>query len=546
METGHFIKRDGFRPAVLPVILAAFFLYVSNSIAQHTNVQVGAFFPEKIYYPNEPSIAINPKNYNQMVVTANGPLYNYYYSEDGGFTWNRVGNYSFALGYWGDPCVIADTSGNFYFFHLERLRLSGVLRMPDRIYCRKMSGDQIGIEWPGVSYTGLNKPKMQDKEWGVYDPKTGNLYVAWSEFDVYGSPDPNHFSNILFSRSTDGGETWNDPKRINEVSGDCLDGSNSVMGAMPAVGPNGDVYVSWPGPSGICINKSRDQGETWFMNEIVVADNPAGDHYFIPGVSRGGSCPVIACDLSDGPYRGTLYINWSGVLSGYDDTDIWLSKSINGGMTWSVPKRVNDDPPGSHQFFHWMTVDPTNGYLYFVFYDRRNYDDTRTDVYIAVSKDGGETFTNHKISETPFTPDPRTFMGDYSQIAAYGDVIRPVWARMDDKHVSVWTAIIDPDLLTDVEREGNNGTVDGFQLLGVYPNPFNSSTLIQYTIPANGRVLLKVYDIMGKEVETLFTGNQGRGEHRYLWNAQGHSSGLYFIWLSFGNSRRTEKVLIIR
>jgi hypothetical protein len=54
-----------------------------------------------------------------------------------------------------------------------------------------------------------------------------------------------------------------------------------------------------------------------------------------------------------------------------------------------------------------MTIDQTNGYLYFVFYDRRESDKTMTDVYLAWSKDGGETIENIKISESPFKPNPK-------------------------------------------------------------------------------------------------------------------------------------------
>nr|MBK9651772.1 hypothetical protein [Bacteroidota bacterium] len=66
-----------------------------------------------------------------------------------------------------------------------------------------------------------------------------------------------------------------------------------------------------------------------------------------------------------------------------------------------------------------MTVDQATGYLYFVFYDRRNYTNNQTDVYVAVSTDGGTTFINHKISQTPFVPDPNVFFGDYTNITAY-------------------------------------------------------------------------------------------------------------------------------
>jgi len=141
------------------------FVVISHGITQHTNIRIGDYFPEKSYYPNEPSIAVNPKNTNQMIVAANGPVDNYYYSNDSGFSWNQAGSFSFDAGLWGDPCVIADTSGNFYFFHLERLRISGQLQMPDRVFCRKMVCNQMAAGWIEVSYIGLNAPKMLYKEW---------------------------------------------------------------------------------------------------------------------------------------------------------------------------------------------------------------------------------------------------------------------------------------------------------------------------------------------------------------------------------------------
>jgi hypothetical protein len=536
--------RSTFIPCIGLIVAIA--VCCSPCRAQHTNVRVGDYFPERDYYPNEPSIAIDPNNSDQMIVTTNGPVNHHYYSEDGGLTWTGAGDYSFDDGLWGDPCVIADTSGHFHFFHLERLYVGGQLQMPDRIFCRTIACDQMASGWSRVSYTGLNPPKMQDKEWGVYCPASDNLYVVWSEFDVYGSPDPAHFTNVLFSRSLNGGVTWSEPKRINEVSGDCLDESDSVMGAMPAVGPNGEIYVSWPGPEGITIDISTDGGTTWLAEDIQVADNPAGDHYYVPGVSRGGSCPVVACDLSEGPHRGTVYVNWTDWSNGADDTDVWLSRSTDGGYNWSDPLRVNDDPPGKHQFFHWLAVDPTNGYLYIVFYDRRNYDDNQTDVYLAVSRDGGETFTNHLICESPFTPHPLVFMGDYSNIAALGDVIRPVWVRTEGRQNSVWTAIVDPDLLTDVPQADGGALPEAFALSDVYPNPFNASATIRYHLSGSGHVELMVYNILGEEVTELAGGTQKAGEHRIVWNAAELASGVYFIRLKFETMSMTRKAVLIR
>src|SRR6185436_20012597 len=96
--------------------------------------------------------------------------------------------------------------------------------------------------------------------------------------------------------------------------------------------------------------------------------------------------------------------NWSDQRNGVNNTDIWLSKSIDGGNTWTAPNKVNDDNSGRHQIMTWMALDQVTGWLWFVFYDRRNYGGANTDVFMAVSKDGGANFQNIKVSATPFVP----------------------------------------------------------------------------------------------------------------------------------------------
>ncbi len=72
----------------------------------------------------------------------------------------------------------------------------------------------------------------------------GNVYVTWTEFASYGSSNPNDSSRIKFSRSTDKEITWSNAITISDRSGDCIDSDNTVEGAVPCVGPNGEIYVS--------------------------------------------------------------------------------------------------------------------------------------------------------------------------------------------------------------------------------------------------------------------------------------------------------------
>ncbi|NWG28046.1 MAG: T9SS type A sorting domain-containing protein [Ignavibacteriaceae bacterium] len=72
-----------------------------------------------------------------------------------------------------------------------------------------------------------------------------------------------------------------------------------------------------------------------------------------------------------------------------------------------------------------------------------------------------------------------------------------------------------------------------FKLEQNYPNPFNPTTTINYTIPEDGIVTLKVFDVLGNEVRHLISGEQKTGSHQVKFNAEGLSSGMYFCILNF-------------
>jgi hypothetical protein len=389
--------------------------------------------------PNEPTIAIHPKNPDILLAGSN--IYNLYISKDSGKNWKEKKLRS-TYGVWGDPVIVPDTAGNFYFFHLSNPPDGNWI---DRIVCQKT--DDNGSSWTNGSYFGLKGTKAQDKHWAIVDQRTNYIYVTWTQFDKYGSKDKNDKSSILFSMSRDEGKTWTKAKKINEVDGDCIDSDNTTEGAVPAIGPEGELYVAWAGPDGLVFDRSMDGGKTWLDKDIKIDPIPGGWDYTVPGIYRCNGLPVTLCDLSNGPDRGAIYVNWTDQRNGVDDTDVWLAKSTDKGSTWSKPIRVNDDNDGNQQFLTWMAIDRSNGYLYFVFYDRRDLKETLTNVYMAHSTDGGKTFVNFKINDKPFYPNPMIFFGDYNNIVAQNGVVRPIWTRLDESLLSIKTAIVDVDAI---------------------------------------------------------------------------------------------------
>ncbi|MFI5252253.1 MAG: YCF48-related protein [Bacteroidota bacterium] len=86
----------------------------------------------------------------------------------------------------------------------------------------------------------------------------------------------------------------------------------------------------------------------------------------------------------------------------------------------------------------------------------------------------------------------------------------------------------------------------GFELKQNYPNPFNPTTLINYQLPAAGRVSLKVYDILGREIATLVDGAQTPGDHFIQWDGSSLPSGVYFYRIQSGLYSETKKLLLMR
>jgi hypothetical protein len=391
-----------------------------------------------IFSQVEPSICINPNNMDEVI--AGSVMNDYYYSSDGGLTWKSK-SITAEFGVNGDPCMLIDTKGRYYYFHLSQVN---DVPLVGGMVCQRSDVLEGKFKYEGHT---LTNGKYHDKEWVALDPRTDHLYMTWTQFDAYDSADPRFKSYILFSKSEDGGLNWSYPVQISTLPGDCQDNDETAEGAVPAIGPNGEIYVCWSRSDTLWFNSSSDDGKTWMTEEMPIAVQPGGWVIDIPGLYRCNGLPVTACDLSNGPHRGTIYVNWADQRNGESNSDIWLISSKDGGQTWTEPSRVNSDSTERQQFFTWMTLDQSSGYLYFVFYDRRNHSGLSTDVYLARSKDGGVTFENFLISETSFSPTDGIFFGDYTGISAVNGNIRPIWMRMDKGRLSLLTAIVsDKDL----------------------------------------------------------------------------------------------------
>ena len=85
-----------------------------------------------------------------------------------------------------------------------------------------------------------------------------------------------------------------------------------------------------------------------------------------------------------------------------------------------------------------------------------------------------------------------------------------------------------------------------YSLNQAYPNPFNPTTTLSLALPMETEVFLSVYNLQGREVISLTSGNMEAGYHSVVWNADKHPSGVYFVKMVAGDFVSTQKIMLIK
>ncbi|MBN1302767.1 MAG: T9SS type A sorting domain-containing protein [Melioribacteraceae bacterium] len=88
---------------------------------------------------------------------------------------------------------------------------------------------------------------------------------------------------------------------------------------------------------------------------------------------------------------------------------------------------------------------------------------------------------------------------------------------------------IDDKNITNVERDGENGLPDRYNLHQNYPNPFNPSTVVEFDLPKESAVRIDIINILGEKVNELINKVLPAGNYKFTWNAENLSSGIYLV-----------------
>jgi ligand-binding sensor domain-containing protein len=126
-------------------------------------------------------------------------------------------------------------------------------------------------------------------------------------------------------------------------------------------------------------------------------------------------------------------------------------------------------------------------------------------------------------------------LGADDQFLFDGTNAASIWRRPLSQMITVSTAVQETSIHPEV-----------FSLQQNYPNPFNPSTSISFTVGTHSHTSLRVYDMLGREVATIFSGELSAGSYTKQWNAVGFSSGVYFYQLQTGLFTQTKKLIVLK
>jgi len=414
--------------AMMSLLAAANF---AQGLPKAPNSEVVTVTPMAGYF-TEPSIAINPNN-PQQVVAAYQDNAHVAYSPDAGRHWLfatgiEPPNYRVS----GDVSVTYDNQGHAFICYIAFDKLGTPSYWAHNssrngIYVRRSL--DAGKNWEAKDIAATEQPNEKNVPWedkpyivadNSHGPYAGNLYIGWTRWMLTDS-------RMMFVRSTDSGKTWSKPIEIDDVRGLPRDDNGALEGFAGVVGPDSTLYAAWADGNHLRFAVSADGGASFSRTRNIIDTAPI--MFGVEGVARANGFPQIGIDPRGGPKGGRLFVTWSDYRNG--DVDVFCSSSNDHGATWRPAVRVNNDPPhnGAEQFFQWMAVDPSDGTVYVVFYDRRGDPKERAEtVVLARSTDGGQTFQNYSWMDQGFDA-KGAFMGDYSGIAALNGRVYGIWAE---------------------------------------------------------------------------------------------------------------------
>jgi hypothetical protein len=394
---------------------------------------------------SEETVAINPRNPKNIVIVTNVdfPLAGMFegVSFDGGATWTTtlIGDNDNLGAACCDPSLSFDQYGNLFLTYLYNvgtvvpvaLSTDGGLHFHLIATIAKPSSKSLSTNGERGLFRFVDQPTITAAEGEVWLVFNGGGPIVATGAPVTGLGQVGSFIPV-----------------------EVVPGTNNCTYGDVAIGPKGQVMqvctLTESGQGGGKLYTSVDPdglGPAGFGNAVFVTDTHVGGFDFIPAQPDRSidAEPGLAWDRTGGAHNGRVYLVYTNERPNEsNDMDIYVRYSDDGGATWSMGVRVNDDHTTNSQFLPKISLDPTSGNVAVVWYDARadlgtggpgDTDGIPNDdaqFWGAFSTNGGASFTpNIQISAgTSNSHDSGNGIdyGDYTGLSFFGGVAHPAWS----------------------------------------------------------------------------------------------------------------------
>ncbi len=262
----------------------------------------------------------------------------------------------------------------------------------------------------------------------------------------------------------------------------------------------------------IYYKRSTDAGLSW-QADIRLTTNSAQSQ--LPSVAVSGSVVhVVWFDLRDG------------------NSEIYYKRSTDGGVSFGADTRLTNNSASSS-----IPSGAVSGsVVHVVWYDNRDGND---EIYYKRSTDGGVSWG----ADTRLTNN--SAQSQLPSVAVSGSVVHVVWRDNRDLNYEIYYKR-DPTGNVVGIININSELPNQFSLLQNYPNPFNPTTKIRFALPKSSFATLVIYDVLGREMETLVNEQLNAGIYEADWSADKFASGVYYYKLVAGDYTETRKMILIK
>jgi photosystem II stability/assembly factor-like uncharacterized protein len=324
----------------------------------------------------------------------------------------------------------------------------------------------------------------------------------------------------------------------------------------------GWMAKSWyfPPDTGYCLFKTTDGGENWFgLNSPPEKYWPIGSIHFVGdtgwlatshNLSFGGGGKIYKTtdggdswqyqfEMTQGsggrPGKISLSIfflnsnlgwavgggGWLDTLTAETGMYRIIFNTMNGGANWDI--QLYDSIKGNNQLDYYALLDAR-------FIDNNNGWAVGEGGNILHTNDGGLNWIDQESGTT------ETLVSVFFIDSNLGWIVGEDGIILHTTNGGV----------SFIQEKDIDEIPTDYSLTQNYPNPFNSITTFKYSIPNQSKVIIKVFDVLGHEIETLVNEEKSIGTYELTWNAANLPSGVYFYQLKAGNFTNTKKMVLLR